>query len=654
VDTHLGVRRAKRFRFPEHALTYLMRLSMRSSRSRPAFGALLSLALAFLWVGQDPFAGEARKGEPRAGASDQLPLVFGKEQPESIDDLKAIETQVQSVLAKIMPAVVGVRVGPAQGSGAIVTADGYVLTAGHVIGEPDRKAEVTLPDGRKLKAKTLGHNLGIDSGMVKIEGDQEWPHVEMGKSADVKKGQWVLAIGHPRGFNANRSPVVRVGRVLLVNPMFIQTDCPLVNGDSGGPLFDMTGKVIGINSRIGPKITENMHVPVDTYRQTWDRLAKGEKWGIKLGTPVLVKSPGGKVVYEKEGRLTAEDSTDAKQQGSFAQVHLFKMSPGFAYTIDMTSPNQKKLDPYLRLEDSKGNQIAEDDDGGGMLNARIVFRPAREDEYRIIATTFEEEQTGPYKLVIRQAEVKLALHSGKVDVLPAVKLPKPFAPLLVEKASQAGLALFASGTLTDAKGKPVSGKALQFRWEEGGSKVKTDDNGMIKLELSKANVRRLFLEVPEGLKVGLELTDKAGNPFPLPLPPDFEKEKVKSAGGKLVLQEEGQLTTKEPFDKVRKECFYKVHTFKMVPGSTYTLDLESIDFDSYLRLEDPAGKQLAEDDDSAGKLNSRIVFTPEKEAVYRLIVTTCDPDQYGNYRLSIYQTEAKKTSPPDRRDSGRS
>jgi serine protease Do len=80
----------------------------------------------------------------------------------------------------------------------------------------------------------------------------------------------------------------------------------------------------------------------------------------------------------------------------------------------------------------------------------------------------------------------------------------------------------------------------------------------------------------------------------------------------------------------------------MVPGSIYTIDLESLDFDAYLRLEDPSGTQLAEDDDSAGKLNSRIVFTPKTEGVYRIIVTTCDPDQTGAYRLSIYQAEAKK------------
>jgi serine protease Do len=98
----------------------------------------------------------------------------------------------------------------------------------------------------------------------------------------LKKGAWCLAIGHPNGFQTGRSPVVRLGRVLETNKSFLRSDCTLVGGDSGGPLFDMTGKVIGIHSRIGNPITANIHVPVDTYRESWDRLAKGEVWGNTL------------------------------------------------------------------------------------------------------------------------------------------------------------------------------------------------------------------------------------------------------------------------------------------------------------------------------------------------------------------------------------
>jgi len=145
--------------------------------------------------------------------------------------------------------------------------------------------EILLHDGRRLKGKTLGGNNGIDSGMVKITDKVPFSWVEMGDSGKVKEGQWCIAVGHPGGFKSGRSPVVRVGRVQNITSNLIRTDCTLVGGDSGGPLFDMNGKVIGIHSRIGVGIADNVHVPVDTYRETWGKLAKGEVWGGRFELP---------------------------------------------------------------------------------------------------------------------------------------------------------------------------------------------------------------------------------------------------------------------------------------------------------------------------------------------------------------------------------
>jgi serine protease Do len=244
---------------------------------RPLFAILVSCLAAGLAL---PALADA----PAKSIHERLAPVVTKSVPETVDDLRTIQEQVKAVLKRVLPCTVCVRIGPGQGSGVLISADGYVLTAGHVAGQPDRKATIILPDGRQLKGKTLGMNRQIDSGLVKITEDGKWPFLEMGKSTQIKAGQWCIAIGHPGGYRPGRTPVVRVGRVLEQTDDYVRTDCTLVGGDSGGPLVDLQGKVIGIHSRIGNSLTWNVHVPVDTYRDSWERLAKGESWGGRLGS----------------------------------------------------------------------------------------------------------------------------------------------------------------------------------------------------------------------------------------------------------------------------------------------------------------------------------------------------------------------------------
>ncbi len=222
-------------------------------------------------------AGRAAADEKSAETKVQVPALE-KPAPENVEDLRAIQQQVKEVLKKVVPATVGIRADGASGSGVIIDKEGRVLTAGHVSGAADRTVTIILPDGKEVKGKTLGANLGIDSGLIKITDKGDYPFVEMGKSSELKKGQWCIATGHPGGFRPGRTPVVRLGRILDARPSAVRTDCALVGGDSGGPLFDMQGRVIGIHSRIGGQITANLHVPVDTYRDTWDRLVKAEVW----------------------------------------------------------------------------------------------------------------------------------------------------------------------------------------------------------------------------------------------------------------------------------------------------------------------------------------------------------------------------------------
>jgi serine protease Do len=250
------------------------------TRRHPSFVLIPTLAaltaLSVLWTSS------ARADDPKAKPAAPALGVLDKPAPENVADLKALEQQVKKVVEQVVPCTVNIRDGGGQGSGVIVSEDGYVLTAGHVSRDANRDVQITMPDGSKVKAKTLGANHYIDSGFLKITDKPpkgKWPFVEMGKSADLKKGQWVITTGHPGGYKDGRSPVVRLGRVLQNTEVLIRTDCTIVGGDSGGPLFDMNGKVVGIHSRIAWSLASNIHVPVDTYRATWERLVKGDVWG---------------------------------------------------------------------------------------------------------------------------------------------------------------------------------------------------------------------------------------------------------------------------------------------------------------------------------------------------------------------------------------
>lgn len=180
---------------------------------------------------------------------------------------------------RVLPATVAVRIGPTQGSGVIIDKQGRVLTAAHVAGAPGREVSFILNDGRTVRGKTLGTNHELDAGLMQITDEGDWPVAAVGVSDTLKVGQWCLSTGHPGGYQTGRKPVLRMGRILHANESIVASDCTLVGGDSGGPLFDMEGRVIGIHSRIGGSLSTNIHVPIGVFRENWDRLAKGESWG---------------------------------------------------------------------------------------------------------------------------------------------------------------------------------------------------------------------------------------------------------------------------------------------------------------------------------------------------------------------------------------
>ena len=213
--------------------------------------------------------------------------------PDDLDELKALESVVRKVVDKTTPCTVGVIIGMGAGSGVIVSEDGLVLTAAHVSGPPDKDCRLILSDGKVVKGKTLGTNDKMDSGMIKITdkgpNNGKWPFVAIGKSDALKKGQWVVSLGHPGGYKRDRPPPARLGWMMepLItggpNRGLSQSNCTLVGGDSGGPLFDLNGDLVGIHSRIGLTLNTNIHVPTEQFKKEWDQLVAG----VQIGKPVL-------------------------------------------------------------------------------------------------------------------------------------------------------------------------------------------------------------------------------------------------------------------------------------------------------------------------------------------------------------------------------
>ena len=300
--------------------------------------------------------------------------------PQSVDQLRAMQVRFKSLAEQVKNATVSITMRTGQGTGVLVSSDGVILTAAHVISTPRRGAIITFRDGQRAQAVTLGVEAGKDSGMLKImkmiekksdtETDEEdvdaenaddvapgelpapgesaedddeqspsddgldedpmeqdsdsessneqeqedviekafaaedlpfFDYLDVGVSENLQDGQWVMAVGHPGGLDKDRGMVVRVGRIINQSDSSLRTDCTLVGGDSGGPLVDMEGNLVAIHSRIGRRIQDNIHVPIDVFSDTWDKLSSGFKLGEQGRLGLSVDSDSNVVAEVQKG-----------------------------------------------------------------------------------------------------------------------------------------------------------------------------------------------------------------------------------------------------------------------------------------------------------------------------------------------------------------
>ncbi|WP_252259758.1 Do family serine endopeptidase [Erythrobacter aurantius] len=176
------------------------------------------------------------------------------------------------------------------GSGFIISADGYVVTNNHVV-SPDNRARleeitITMPDGTEYEADLVGADAASDLAVLKIRSNNTFPFVEFGDSSQTRVGEWVVAIGNPFGLGGTVtsgivSAVYRNTGQGGAYDRYIQTDASINRGNSGGPLFDMRGNVIGINNAIfspsGGSVGIGFAIPAEIAAPIVEQLRKGQE-----------------------------------------------------------------------------------------------------------------------------------------------------------------------------------------------------------------------------------------------------------------------------------------------------------------------------------------------------------------------------------------
>ena len=237
---------------------------------------------------------------PRAGAPTSFADMVERLQPAVVNiSTKAkvpVAIQIDPFSGRRSPVV---REQEGGGSGFFISADGYIVTNNHVIasdsGQVVSSITVTLTNGKEYKARLIGRDAQSDLAVLKIDATG-LPFVRFGQSSGLRAGDWVVAIGNPLGIGSS----VTAGIVSAVQrnfgagayDRFIQTDTAINQGNSGGPLFDMNGNVVGINNRlIGPNgvnIGLNFAIPADQAVPVVDALRKGSAptrgyLGVQLG-----------------------------------------------------------------------------------------------------------------------------------------------------------------------------------------------------------------------------------------------------------------------------------------------------------------------------------------------------------------------------------
>lgn len=186
--------------------------------------------------------------------------------------MENLQTATNEVIRFASPAVVMVG---NNGSGVIVSPQGTILTASHVIGIEDSEMTIRFADGHQEQATVVKLDRDRDTATLQLNGAGDYPSLDAelddAPTNEFQAGTWCIALGYPYSMRSGRQPLPRLGRITGQQPngKWI-TDCTLMGGDSGGPLLDAAGRLIGIHSSVKLEIGENLHVPLSQFATDFD------------------------------------------------------------------------------------------------------------------------------------------------------------------------------------------------------------------------------------------------------------------------------------------------------------------------------------------------------------------------------------------------
>lgn len=333
------------------------------------------------------------------------------------------------------------------GSGFIISADGLILTNHHVVDGAD-EIKVRLTDNREFTGKVLGSDAKTDIAVVKIEA-KDLPYLTMGNSDELKVGEWVAAIGSPFGLdNTVTSGIVSAKSRKLPSDQyvpFIQTDVAVNPGNSGGPLFNMKGEVVGINSQIfstsGGFMGLSFAIPSNLAMQIKDQLVKnGKVTRGRIGVVIQsvsqdlaesfgMKAPKGAIVSQvekdgpaakaglQEGDIITAVNGKAIDDSVDMPVIIGSMAPGSIAKLSIIR-NNKDMTLDVKVEEAPNESASSNASKTAAANKLgVTVRPLNDEEKAKAETEglLVTESTGAArKAGIREGDIIVNVNGVKI------------------------------------------------------------------------------------------------------------------------------------------------------------------------------------------------------------------------------------------------